>query len=150
DEHAPVGMKIVQILANAQHAALAMHMTGEGALNRGVLQGGCEDFAGDITHVTELLFALRSHRAHAGDYMSSAGDPPAVTRARRPRLSSVRSSEHEIVDPFFNRGAHLFQAAFEEMISGLDAHQSFRIGDSADESFEFSWRAELIARSAHK
>ena len=44
--------------------------------------------------------------------------------------------------------SHFTQAAFEEVISRFDADQFLRIGEGVDERFEFTGRAELIARSA--
>ena len=56
DEDALVGIEIVQVVADAQDAALAVHVAGEGAFNRGVLEGvrrksrgrlrACEQIAG--------------------------------------------------------------------------------------------------------
>ena len=58
DEDALVGIEIVQVVADAQDTALAVHVAGEGAFDGGVLERGGEDLAGDVAHVAELLFAL--------------------------------------------------------------------------------------------
>src|ERR1035437_9665012 len=55
-EDAMEGVEIVQVVANAQDAAFAVHVTGEGAFDGSVLQCGGEDLAGNRSeeHTSEL------------------------------------------------------------------------------------------------
>src|SRR5258706_15311482 len=67
-EHSRIGIEIVQVLANAQHSALAAYVTRKRTLNRSVFQCGREDLTGDVPHLPELLLALGSDLHHNGDY----------------------------------------------------------------------------------
>jgi len=64
DEDAMVGIEIVEIVADAQDAALTVDVAGEGAFDLGVLERGSEDLTGDFAHAAELLFALGGQSGH--------------------------------------------------------------------------------------
>src|ERR1700682_4787274 len=53
-----------------------------------------------------------------------------------------------LAEPIFDRCSHLLEPAFEEVISGIDPYQLFRVGEGVDERFEFTGGTELVARSA--
>src|ERR1700687_1453383 len=67
-EDAMEGIEMVQVVADAQDAALAVHITGEGTFDGSVLQGGVEYLTGDVAHAPELLVAHGRDRGHGGDY----------------------------------------------------------------------------------
>src|ERR1700687_1519225 len=69
DEDAIVGIEIVQIVADAQNAALTVHVAGEGVFDGGILQRCGEDLTGGVAHAAELLIALGRYREHGRDYM---------------------------------------------------------------------------------
>ncbi len=68
DEDAVVGIEIVQVVANAQDTALAVHVAGESAFDGGVAERGDEDLAGDLPHLAEVLLAFGRHLRHGRDY----------------------------------------------------------------------------------
>ena len=57
-EDAIVGIKMVQIFADAQHTPLAVHVAREGVFDGCVLQRRRENLAGNFAHASELLAAL--------------------------------------------------------------------------------------------
>src|SRR6266851_2233544 len=57
---------------------------------------------------------------------------------------------HDLLDPIFDRYAHLFESPFKEMISGFDADQLLGVGEGVDERFEFSGGTEVIARATNE
>ena len=61
---AVIGIKIMQIFANAQYVAFAMHIAGESAFDGGVAQRGGKNFTRNATHMAELLIALRGNVGH--------------------------------------------------------------------------------------
>ncbi len=72
-EDAVVGIEIMQVFADAQDAALTMHVAGEGGFNGGVFQGGGEYLASDFAHTSELLVAGGSQAGHGGIIETVAG-----------------------------------------------------------------------------
>ena len=68
DEDALVGIEIVEVFADAQNAALTVHVAGKRAFYGGVFERGGEDLAGDFAHAAELLVALGSQVGHGRDY----------------------------------------------------------------------------------
>ena len=82
DEDTAVRVKIVEIVADAQDAARAVHIAGEGAFDGGVLQCGSEYLAGDFAHVAELLVALRSQVGHGRDYRGSCWSLKVMSQMR--------------------------------------------------------------------
>ncbi len=56
-QDARVGLQIV-VLADAQHAALAVHVTRKRSCNRGLGQRVAEDLASGVAHCVELRFAI--------------------------------------------------------------------------------------------
>jgi len=64
-------------------------------------------------------------------------------------VSQSESSDRKcLTSPLFDSNSHLFQSAFEEVISGFDANQLLGLGKGVDQRFEFTHGPELIARSA--
>ena len=57
-EHARVGIEIVQVLADPEYTALAMHMLRESLLDGGVLQRRDKNVARRFSHAKKLLQAL--------------------------------------------------------------------------------------------
>jgi hypothetical protein len=50
DEHAAVGVQIVEVIANSQDTALAVQMARESAADEGFAESVVEDVAGDLFH----------------------------------------------------------------------------------------------------
>ncbi len=71
DEDAIVGIEMVEVFADAQDAALAVHVAGEGGFDGGVFEGRGEYLAGGFAHAGELLLALGSQVGHGRDYRDS-------------------------------------------------------------------------------
>src|SRR5271168_3094365 len=65
-QDARIGLQIVKIFADAQHAALAVHMPGECFGDRSLGQRVAEDLASSVAHFVELRFALGVR--HGQDY----------------------------------------------------------------------------------
>lgn len=61
----------MQVFADAQDAALAVHVAGESGFDGGVLQRGGEDLAGDVAHAAELLVARGNQVGHGVDYIET-------------------------------------------------------------------------------
>src|SRR6266849_472506 len=66
------------------------------------------------------------------------------------RLALGNSGGHDLLDPIFDRYAHLFESPFEEMISGFDADQLLRVREGIDQRFEFSSGTEVVARATNE
>src|ERR1700716_2396946 len=74
DEHTIVGIEIVQIVADAQNAALTVHVAGESVSDGGILESGRKDLARRLAHASKLLGALGRKIGHRGNYKE--GCPP--------------------------------------------------------------------------
>src|SRR5207245_11202058 len=68
DEDAIVGIEIVQIVADAQNTALAVHVAGEGVFDGGVLKSGRKDLARRLAHASKLLGTLGREIGQGGNY----------------------------------------------------------------------------------
>src|SRR5271157_2812924 len=58
NEDAVIGIEIVQVVADAQDPALAVHVAGESACDGGVVQRGDENLAGRLAHLAEVVLTF--------------------------------------------------------------------------------------------
>src|SRR6266849_7224743 len=56
DEHAAVGVEVVEVFANSENAALAMQVPREGLGDAGFAESVVEDVAGDVLHYLCLRY----------------------------------------------------------------------------------------------
>ena len=57
-QHALVRIEVMQVLADAQHSAIAIHMTLKCPVDAGFLEGMLKQVAGGDPHVQRKLFAV--------------------------------------------------------------------------------------------
>ena len=67
-EDAMVGIEVVQIVSDAEDAALAVDAAGKRGFYGSILKRGGEDIASGVAHPGELLQALGGEIRHARDY----------------------------------------------------------------------------------
>jgi hypothetical protein len=63
-----VGIEIMQIFADPEHAALTIHMPLECSINAGFRERVLKEMARGNTHVEDEIFAMAGSRRHLGNY----------------------------------------------------------------------------------
>lgn len=139
-----VAREVVQIITDAKDSVVTLNAPRKRFWDAGLREGTLEDVASCVTHTAELSLAISREAGHGRDYIGS-GEAIRTATAAQKTQRSFWLRDYLATDPGLDRVAHLAQAAFEEVIRGLDEDELLGVGQPGYERFQFCSWTELVA-----